>query len=431
MDYPKSLPGINLRNGKFTDGNAQTGELPSRDTAVWANSVTDELLNVINSAGLTPTEGSNDQLKQALLAKYAQLAGANFTGPVSGPTPNASDNSTQLATTAFVSARIGTAGNLSFRNKIINGNFDFWQRGTTISNVGGYLADRWRNDWNGSGMAWSQSQQAFTPGQTAVPGEPKFFYRYTQTVAGSGSALTCLQQRIEGVATLAGKKTTASFWIKADSARTLSCDMIQSFGSGGTADLPTAEQSFSVSTTWQKVVLTFDLPSLAGKTLGTNDFVCIRIKFNLNAVQTIDIAQVQLEEGVVATPFEQRPLQVELAICQRYFQKTTPYGVVASNGVGLGGTALMSIVYMGQSGSSSQPLAQWQLKTEMRIAPSVTLYNPAASGTSGQWRNGSDSASSANARVLAASTRTVSIDNSDTALGAQTWYVHASADAEL
>jgi hypothetical protein len=35
---------------------------------------------------------------------------------------------------------------------------------------------------------------------------------------------------------------------------------------------------------------------------------------------TFDIAQVQIEPGPVATPFEQRPIGTELALCQRYFQ---------------------------------------------------------------------------------------------------------------
>ena len=35
---------------------------------------------------------------------------------------------------------------------------------------------------------------------------------------------------------------------------------------------------------------------------------------------TFDIAQVQLEQGSLATPFEHRPIGMELALCQRYYQ---------------------------------------------------------------------------------------------------------------
>ena len=38
---------------------------------------------------------------------------------------------------------------------------------------------------------------------------------------------------------------------------------------------------------------------------------------------TFDIAQVQIEPGPVATPFEQRPIGTELQLCKRYYNKVT------------------------------------------------------------------------------------------------------------
>ncbi|GLS03780.1 hypothetical protein GCM10007860_09250 [Chitiniphilus shinanonensis] len=97
MDYPHSISGVNLLNGKFTDGNPQTGQLPSRDTAAWSNAVTDELLSVIQAAGMTPTEGLNSQLLEALRA-----VGVFTTRPPA-------DNTTAAATTAFVQSAIAAA----------------------------------------------------------------------------------------------------------------------------------------------------------------------------------------------------------------------------------------------------------------------------------------------------------------------------------
>ena len=44
------------------------------------------------------------------------------------------------------------------------------------------------------------------------------------------------------------------------------------------------------------------------------------------------VTQVQLEPGPVPTPYEQRPIGTELALCQRYFQKLFLAGAVVCMG---------------------------------------------------------------------------------------------------
>ena len=66
MDYPKSVPSVGLVNGKFVNEDAVAGLPGSLIPATWGNGVTDELLNVVRSAGLEPNETDATQLLQAL-----------------------------------------------------------------------------------------------------------------------------------------------------------------------------------------------------------------------------------------------------------------------------------------------------------------------------------------------------------------------------
>ena len=227
---------------------------------------------------------------------------------------------------AYVSGNI-SAGNLGmFRNRIINGNFDIWQRGTSFSPVTNFMftADRWRFVFDGTGATRTISQQSFALGQTDVPNEPTYFLRYNQSVAGTGGTYNTLQQLIESVRTLAGHTVTVSFYAKADATRVLNNGFNQFFGSGGSpsASVFTSLGTVNLSTAWTKYTYTTTLPSISGKTLGTdkNDALDLQFVFPTNVIQTIDIAQVQVEKGNVATVFELRPYPIELQLCQRYFQ---------------------------------------------------------------------------------------------------------------
>lgn len=67
MDYPRSVAGINLYGGKFTDGDPSRGIPASLDTAKFDNSVADELLAIIAAKpGLAASETDNTQVLQAI-----------------------------------------------------------------------------------------------------------------------------------------------------------------------------------------------------------------------------------------------------------------------------------------------------------------------------------------------------------------------------
>ena len=224
----------------------------------------------------------------------------------------------------------------TFKNKIINGNFDIWQRGTSFSSsTSAYSSDRWLVG-NG-GNSYVASQQAFTVGQTDVPNNPKYFERVDVTYASGAGYYNILRQHIEDVTLLSGKTITVSFYAKADSSKNIVVEMAQYFGTGGSSLVPADHYTVNLTTSWQKFTYTFTLPSVSGKTVDDNS--SLRLQFWLSAGSTwdsrtdslgeqditFDIAQVQLEEGSSATAFESRSFGQELALCQRYFIKLLPY----------------------------------------------------------------------------------------------------------
>jgi hypothetical protein len=165
--------------------------------------------------------------------------------------------------------------NAAGKNHIINGAFDFWQRGTTFNNMssGSYTADRFLYSWDGNGTM-NCSRQTFTPGSAPVSGyEGTYFIRGNVGTAGTSTVLD-LNHRVEDVRSLAGQTVTLSFWAKADSARTCYTWLIQQFGGGGSTDVYTGinANAFSVTTSWQRFTFTGVLPSLTGKTIGTNSW---------------------------------------------------------------------------------------------------------------------------------------------------------------
>ena len=216
------------------------------------------------------------------------------------------------------------------KNKIINGDFGVWQRGTSFTNPAAfsYSVDRWRWGSDGTTQTTIFSQQTFTPGTAPVTGyEGTYFLRWNRSVAGTGATYDDFYQPIEDVRTFAGQTATVSFWAKADSARTLNVLLSQNFGSGGSAQVSNiGTTSLSVTTSWARYSATITVPSVSGKTIGTGSSLGYIFRPNtLNTTFTFDIWGVQIEEGSTASEFQTATgtIQGELAACQRYLPAFT------------------------------------------------------------------------------------------------------------
>jgi hypothetical protein len=289
----------------------------------------------------------------------------------------------------IVSLSLGTTGvaNAQARkNPLINSDFSIWQRGTSFSQSvatdGLYTVDRWNVGYgcplNNPGCTinpgvYAISRQAFTLGQTDVPGEPRHFVRWSQSTAASGIGFLDFSQQIEDVRTFAGQTVTISAYMKASATETVKFVTEQYFGTGGSPSSPAFTDNggspCSVGTTWQRCSFTTTLASISGKTIGTNDNSSLNVIISLpyNDDFQIDIADVQIELGSSATAFERLPIGRQLEDCQRYFQKS--FNLEVAPGISYPG----AFTFTRSGGSGIMPV---HLHKSMRRPPIVTFYNP-------------------------------------------------------
>lgn len=277
-----------------------------------------------------------------------------------------------------------------FKNKLINGNFDIWQRGsslTTSDNSNHYGPDRWFDVVDGTPGTRGWSRQAFTLGQSDVPGEPRYFARLEVTAAYSGSSYHQVQQAIEGVRTLAGRRVVVSGYIKSDASRDIPLKLVQYFGTGGSpsSDVVTNLGTISVTTSWQRFEFTATLPSIEGKTIGTNGDDCLVLRFEapVNITFQLDFARLQLEEGVVATDFEERPLSIELVLCQRYYEHS--YDVEGDDFKTQQREAAEGVISRARSNHTTDFIVIF--KVAKRVPPTMRWYNENGNAGYCAWEN--------------------------------------------
>ncbi|QIG77294.1 putative phage tail fiber protein [Rhizobium phage RHph_TM39] len=166
------------------------------------------------------------------------------------------------------------------------------------------------------------------------------------SVAGSGN-YALKSQAIEGVHYLANKTVTLTFYAKADTSRNIAVEFYQSFGSGGS---PSAAVSIplglvALTSSWKKYTIVTSLPSISGKTLGSDGNHSLILGFWFDAGSTFaarasnlgqqsgtfDLSHVSVVEGDAqfeTDPFSARPITQEIMLCQRYYGKVMYHQVL-------------------------------------------------------------------------------------------------------
>jgi hypothetical protein len=310
-------------------------------------------------------------------------------------TQTAGDNSTKVATTAYVNAITGTSGITGFKNRIINGAMVIDQRnaGASVTPANAaYTLDRWQSVASAaSKYSVQQNASAVTP--------PAGFKNYLGVTSLSAYSVTSsdifsIFQPIEGFNTAdlgfgaAGASTvTLSFWVRSSLTGTF----------GGSLSNSAYNRSYPFTYTIS-VADTFEYKTvtIAGDTTGTwigaTNGTGLNVQFSLGTGTTLSgtagawagtfygsatgatsvvgtsgatfyITGVQLEKGLTATSFDYRPYGTELALCQRYYAKFSSLSGVY---VGFGS---------GVSTATTSAAIVVKYPVRMRSAPTISQSN--------------------------------------------------------
>jgi hypothetical protein len=247
------------------------------------------------------------------------------------------------------------------KNALINGAFDYWQRGTsfTLTAGGTYTSDRWSaTRQNGAGTV---TRKSFPVDSSTVPNSAPNFLSFNQSTAATDYAPNIVQN-IEDVRTFAGQTVTLSFYAKASKSIALSLFVYQNNGGGGGQTGLSPTVIGTATTSWSRISYTFAMPSVSGLTISAGSMTQMYLQMPLSDTYTVDFSQVQLEVGSVATSFSRAggTLQGELAACQRYYYR--------QNGAGGANNAF---AYQGVASATTTALIQIPLLTEMRVSPTA------------------------------------------------------------
>jgi hypothetical protein len=261
-----------------------------------------------------------------------------------------------LGVTTINSLAYPDEGSLGNRNMIVNGAMQQAQRAISVNSItstAAYLTvDRFKQFISGIG-SWTVERHA------SGPMGFEYSYRLTCLTGNPSPAASANvfvrygieKQDMERLAwgTADAKECTLSFWVKSN--RTGTASLSLAYVNNSTLTGMTKTYTVDAINTWEYKTITFPANTHSQADGASNEAGCWiewwmssgsdftggaantafgpmadnsrnAVNFGLGDTgnQELHLTGVQLEAGSVPTPFEARPIQTELAICQRYYQ---------------------------------------------------------------------------------------------------------------
>ena len=268
-------------------------------------------------------------------------------------------------------------------SRLINGNFSVNQPGLTSVADGVYHLDQW--------YALTESGSVTIAQQTDQENGQPTNLRMTQPDVGAkrmGSAqpiesINCRDLRGQTVALRARVRCSSSQAIRwavvewTGTADAITKDVVSSwtnatFTTGNffistTTTIAATGSVTPAANTWTDLLASATISSSAN-----NLIVFIWSEGTLAQNATLDLGAVQLAQGA-QTPFEVRPVGLELALAQRYYNQAAPIGLLIGGNAGTGATLYLDIIF---------PIVMRAAPTVLYPAPSYTNSSSLASNAS-------------------------------------------------
>lgn len=342
---------------------------------------------------------------------------------------------------------------LNLNNKLINGAFDFWQRGTSFVAItnNSYLSDRFLYTKTGT-MVHTASQSSDVPSDAFGAFSALLTPTTAQAVLGV-SDVSSIAQRIEGnvLRTFKSKKMVLTFKVKAfkvgihsvafrNNAQDRSLIKEYTVLASNVWETKTIRFTHDASGTWlynTGIGMRVNFTLAAGTSLRTSadtwqtgNFMASTNQVNSvdslsNTFRLADVCLVEDNEGQTRNPdfmYAGRDYFEELNLCQRYYEKSYDLNDAPGTITSVGSRCIT----IWTAGINSLML-NVEYKAVKRVSPAVVVYNRSTGAANSCDTNGGADTPS----IQNYGTSSIHIGAGNTALSRRTANPHFTADAEL